>query len=131
MTMDTNYLIIGGGMAADAAVKGIREHDAAGRIVLVGAEAHPPYKRPLLSKGLWSGADEAKVWKNTEGAELLLGRRIVSLDPKAKRAVDDNGDEYAFDKVLLATGGTPRTLPGEPGERVFYFRTLDDFRRLH
>src|SRR5581483_6115040 len=131
--METNYLIIGGGMTGDAAVKGIREHDADGRIVLVGAESHPPYKRPPLSKGLWSGGDEAKVWKNTEehGAELVLGRRIVSLDPQAKRAVDDEGDEYAFDKVLLATGGTPRRLPGENVDHVVYFRTLDDFRKLH
>jgi NADPH-dependent 2,4-dienoyl-CoA reductase/sulfur reductase-like enzyme len=131
--METNYLIIGGGMTADAAVKGIRQHDADGRVVLVGAESHPPYKRPPLSKGLWSGGDEAKVWKGTEdkGAELVLGRRIVSLDPKAKRATDDAGDEYAFEKVLIATGGTPRRVPGAETDRIFYYRTLDDFRRLH
>src|SRR5581483_5954931 len=52
-------------------------------------------------------------------------------DPQAKRAVDDAGDEYAYGKILLATGGTPRRLPGEASDRVFYFRTLDDFRRLH
>ena len=62
--MDTKYLIVGGGMTADAAVKGIREHDVDGSIVLVGAETHPPYKRPPLTKGLWSGGDEAKIWKN-------------------------------------------------------------------
>jgi 3-phenylpropionate/trans-cinnamate dioxygenase ferredoxin reductase component len=130
--MDTKYLIIGAGMTADAAVKGIREHDADGKIVLVGSEQHAPYKRPPLSKGLWSGGDEAKIWKNTHeaGAELILGRRIVSLDPQAKRAVDDEGDEYTFDKVLIATGGSPRRLPGEETDRVVYFRTLDDFRRL-
>src|SRR5436305_1659561 len=64
----TRYLIVGGGMTADAAAKGIREHDADGAIVLVGDEPHEPYKRPPLTKGLWSGGDEAKVWKNT--AEL-------------------------------------------------------------
>ena len=80
--MDTKYLIVGGGMTADAAVKGIREHDADGSIVLVGAEPDPPYKRPPLTKGLWSGGDEAKIWKHTDdaGAELILGRRIVALD---------------------------------------------------
>ena len=79
--MKTTYLIIGGGMTADAAVKGIREHDADGSIVLVGAEPHPPYKRPPLTKGLWSGGDEAKIWKNTAdaGAEVILGRRIVAM----------------------------------------------------
>jgi NADPH-dependent 2,4-dienoyl-CoA reductase/sulfur reductase-like enzyme len=130
--MDTNYLIIGGGMTGDAAVKGIREHDANGRIVLVGAEQHPPYKRPPLTKGLWSGGDEAKIWKDAakQHAELVLGRRIVSLDPAAKRAVDEAGEEYHYDKVLLATGGSPRRLPGEASDRVIYFRTLDDYRRL-
>ena len=70
--MDTRYLIVGGGMTADAAVKGIREHDADGSIVLVGAETHPPYKRPPLTKGLWSGGDEAKIWKNTESGPFSI-----------------------------------------------------------
>ena len=125
----TRYLIVGGGMTGDAAVKGIREHDADGRIVLVGDEPHPPYKRPPLSKGLWSGGDEAKVWKNTEGADLVLGRRIVSLDVDARRATDDQGEQYEYEKVLLATGGSPRRLAGNDGD-VVYFRTLDDFRAL-
>ena len=129
--MDTKYLIVGGGMTADAAVKGIREHDGDGSIVLVGAEPHPPYKRPPLTKGLWSGGDEAKIWKNTAdaGAEVILGRRIVSLDLAARRATDDQGDDYRYEKVLLATGGTPRRLGGGDDE-VIYYRTLDDFRKL-
>src|SRR3954449_8306374 len=106
----TTYLIIGGGMTGAAGVKGIREHDADGRIVLVGDEAHPPYKRPPLSKKLWSGGDEAKIWTNTEGADFVTGRRIVSLDIDARRATDDQGEEYAYEKVLLATGGSPRRL---------------------
>src|SRR6185437_11511407 len=129
--METNYLIVGGGMTADAAVKGIRQHDADGRIVLVGAEPHPPYKRPPLTKGLWSGGDEAKIWKNTAdaGVDLVLGRRIVALDLAARRATDDEGGEYGYEKVLLATGGTPRRLGGGD-EQVVYYRTLDDYRKL-
>jgi len=129
--METKYLIVGGGMTADAAVKGIREHDVDGSIVLVGAEPHPPYKRPPLTKGLWSGGDEAKIWKNTAdaGAELVLGRRIVSLDLAARRATDDQGDDYGYEKLLLATGGTPRRLGGGD-DQVIYYRTLDDFRKL-
>ena len=125
----TRYLIIGGGMTGDAAVQGIREHDADGRIVLVGAEQHPPYKRPPLSKKLWAGGEESSVWKNTEGADLVLGRRIVSLDAGVRRATDDQGTEYAYEKVLLATGGSPRRLGGDDAD-VIYFRTLDDFRTL-
>ena len=129
--MDTKYLIVGGGMTADAAVKGIREHDVDGPIVLVGAEPHPPYKRPPLTKGLWSSGDEAKIWKNTAdaGAALILGRRIVALDLAARRATDDQGDDYSYEKVLLATGGTPRRLGGDDDE-VIYYRTLNDFRKL-
>ncbi len=124
----TRYLIVGGGMTGDAAVKGIRERDADGSIVLVSAEQHPPYARPPLTKGLWSGADEAKIWRGTEdaGADLRLGRRIVSLDLDRRRATDDAGDEYAWEQLLLATGGRPRTIPGTEG--VVYYRTLDDYR---
>ena len=80
----TRYLIVGGGMTGDAAAKGIREHDADGPITLVGDEPHPPYKRPPLTKGLWSGGDEAKIWRGTAdaGVELRLGRRIVSRRPR-------------------------------------------------
>jgi len=126
----TRYLIVGGGMTGDAAVKGIRERDADGSIVLVSAEQHPPYARPPLTKGLWSGADEGKIWRGTEdaGADLRLGRRIVSLDLDGRRATDDAGDEYAWEKLLLATGGRPRTIPGTDG--VVYYRTLDDYRAV-
>ena len=49
------YLIIGGGMAADAAVSGIREKDSDGSLGLISQETHPPYNRPPLSKALWKG----------------------------------------------------------------------------
>jgi NADPH-dependent 2,4-dienoyl-CoA reductase/sulfur reductase-like enzyme len=124
----TRYLIVGGGMTGDAAVKGIRERDADGSIVLVGADAHPPYAAPPLTKKLWSGGDEAKIWRGTAaaGGDLRLGRRIVSLDLAGHRATDDQGDEYAWERLLLATGGRPRTIPGTDG--VVYYRTLDDYR---
>ena len=126
----TRYLIVGGGMTGDAAVKGIRERDADGSIVLVSAEQDPPYARPPLTKGLWSGGDEAKIWRGTAdaGADLRLGRRIVSLDLDGRRATDDAGDEYAWEKLLLATGGRPRMISGTEG--VIYYRTLDDYRTV-
>jgi NADPH-dependent 2,4-dienoyl-CoA reductase/sulfur reductase-like enzyme len=125
------YVIIGGGMTADAAVRGIRELDATGAIGLIGAEADPPYTRPALSKALWKGDPLDSVWRKTSeaGVDLLLGRRVTSLDLGAKTVVDDRGTAYRFDKLLLATGGTPRRLPFG-GESVIYYRTLDDYRRL-
>jgi len=127
----TTYLIVGGGMTAAAAIDGIRAHDADGGIVLVGAEHHPPYKRPPLTKKLWSGDPEEKIWYDPAlgGAELELGRRIVELDLDAGRATDDAGEEYAYEQVLLATGGSPRRLGGTD-DAVVYFRTLDDYRLL-
>ena len=125
----TRYLIVGAGMTGDMAAKGIREHDADGAITIVGAEPHPPYKRPPLTKGLWKGAPEEKLWREpAAGAELVTGRRIVSLDLDARTAADDRGEEYAWEKLLLATGARPREIPGAEG--VVWFRTLDDYRRL-
>lgn len=125
------HLIVGAGMTGDAAVKGIREVDPSGSIGLVGDEPDQPYDRPPLSKALWKGAPLESIWRTTEarGVELLLGRRIVSLDATARRATDDRGVDYTFDKLLLATGGAPRRLPFG-GDHIVYFRTVADYRRL-
>ena len=79
---------------------------------------------------MWAGTSEARIWRGTEeaGAELRLGRRIVSLDLDRRLARDDRGEEYGWEKLLLATGGRPRTIPGAEG--VVYFRTLDDYRAV-
>ncbi len=128
------YLIIGGGMAADAAVRGIRDVDAEGSIGLIGAEADPPYKRPPLSKKLWQGKSLDSVWSKTadRGVEMHLGRKAWALDPRNKQVQDEQGTAYTFDKLLLATGGSPRRLPfdGEAADGVVYFRTVEDYRRL-
>jgi 3-phenylpropionate/trans-cinnamate dioxygenase ferredoxin reductase component len=129
---ETRYLVVGGGMTGDAACKGIREHDPDGAVTLVGSETHPPYKRPPLTKGLWSGVDEEKIWRGTEqlDVDLRLGRTIVSLDADGHVATDDAGDTYRYDKVLLATGGRPRHLPGGDADGVVYYRTLDDYHHV-
>ncbi len=126
------YLVVGGGMAADAAVRGIRELDSQAEIGLIGAEANPPYARPPLSKALWKGDPVESVWRKTSevaGVELHLGRRVTSVDAHRKIVVDDRGASHTFDKLLLATGGTPRRL-SSGGNDVIYFRTLDDYRKL-
>ncbi|MBI3969022.1 MAG: FAD-dependent oxidoreductase [Chloroflexi bacterium] len=125
------YLIIGGGMAADAAVHGIRGVDPDGSIGLIGEEIDPPYRRPPLSKGLWTGESVDSIWSGTEslGVELQLGCSAKTLDARNKRVVDDQGTSYTFDRLLLATGGRPRRLPfGD--DHVVYFRDLADYRRL-
>lgn len=125
------YLIIGGGMAADAAVKGIRAIDTDWEICVIGAEDVPPYKRPPLTKQLWKGKPVESIWLGTEehNAKIELRRSVTKLDIANKRVVDDEGDEYGFDKLLIATGGTPRRLPIE-SDAIIYYRTFDDYNRL-
>ena len=125
------YLIVGGGMTADAAIGGIRQADPAGSIGLIGADPHPPYNRPPLSKALWKGTPLDSIWRRTDrrGVDLHLGRTAVALDPGGKRVADDQGTAYTWEKLLLATGGIPRRF-GFGGNRIIYFRTLDDYTRL-
>jgi len=125
------YLIIGAGMTADAAVRGIRQIDQSGTIGVIGSENDLPYDRPPLSKGLWKGKPLDKIWRKTEGPgiTLYLGRKIVSLNADELQGRDEQGDTYSGEKLLLATGGTPRRLPfGE--DHVIYYRTLADYRWL-
>ena len=127
---EMRYLVIGSGMTGHAAAAAIREVDPGGRIEMVGADPERPYARPPLSKGLWFGKPEESVWlADIPGLELLPGTRIVSIDVAARAALDERGKAHPYDRLLLATGGTPRRLPFG-GERVVYFRTLSDFRRL-
>jgi 3-phenylpropionate/trans-cinnamate dioxygenase ferredoxin reductase component len=125
------YLIVGGGMSADSAVRGIRDHDKDGSIGLVGADPEPPYARPPLSKGLWQGKEEATIWRGTAdlGADLHLGRRVTRIDLEGHTAVDDQGESYGWERLLLATGGRPRRLASGNGN-VVYYRTVDDYRRV-
>lgn len=126
------YLIIGSGMTADAAVDGIHQVDPEGAIGLIGAEAESPYNRPPLTKGLWQGKPFEKIWRGTptkKGVTLHLGRTVQSLDPTNKRVTDDQGNNYTFEKLLLATGGTPRRL-SFGGTDIIYYRTVADYHRL-
>jgi 3-phenylpropionate/trans-cinnamate dioxygenase ferredoxin reductase subunit len=125
------YLIIGGGMTAAAAVDGIREVDSTGEIGLISAELDAPYDRPPLSKALWKGKPLDIIWRKTEnkGVQVHLGRVVKEIVPKQKRVVDDKGEAFTYQKLLLATGGRPRQLPfGD--DQIIYFRTLSDYRRL-
>ena len=126
---NTTYLIVGAGMTGDMAAKGIRDQDPDGSITMVGADPNPPYKRPLLTKGLWQGASEEKLWREAAASvDLVTGRRIVSLDLAGHTATDDAGEEYGWEKLLLATGAKPREIPGADG--VVWYRTLGDYRHV-
>ena len=124
------YLIIGGGLAGDAATRGIRELDTQGSIGLISMEPDPPYMRPNLSKGLWKGRPVEKIWRKTEErAELHLNRKAAQLDTEKKHVRDNGGDEYTYDKLLIATGGSPNHLPMENGN-IIYYRDFQDYKHL-
>ena len=126
-----DYLIIGGGMTAAAAVDGIREVDANGGIGMISTEPYAPYNRPPLSKALWKGRPLDSIWRKTEnkGVEMHLSRVVQRIFPNEKRVVADKGEVFTYEKLLLSTGGRPRRLAFDDDE-IIYFRTLSDYRRL-
>jgi NAD(P)H-nitrite reductase large subunit len=119
---DFHYLIIGGGMTGDAAVKGIRSVDKKGTIALISSEDHSPYSRPPLTKGLWKGDDEASIWKKTSEHDvtIILSRTITEINPENKTVEDNLGEEYTYNKLLLATGGVVNQLPFHAGGIIYY-----------
>lgn len=128
-----NYLILGAGLAGSVAAKGIRSRDAKGTIALLGAEPHPPYDRPPLSKDLWTGKKSPEeIWRDIESLHTTLfpGRHATAIDVQKKTVRDDHGDHFHYGKLLIATGGAPRRIAGLDSERVIYYRTLDDYRAL-
>ncbi len=133
------FVIVGAGMAGANAAESLRRVGFAGGVVLLGAEPHLPYERPPLSKGLLSGATpEARIFPRDAGfyheqrIELRLGSRAVALDTSRRTVALADGEQVAFDRLLIATGGEPRrlTLPGTELPGVVYLRTLEDARAL-
>ncbi|MDP3025783.1 MAG: FAD-dependent oxidoreductase [candidate division Zixibacteria bacterium] len=133
------YIIVGAGLAGGCAADAIREHDKKGSVLLVGDEKHLPYDRPHLSKKLWFGKKKVEEiflhdqnYYDENGIHIKLGTRIVELDARRKAVRDGNGSSFRYEKLLLATGGIPRTLPIPGGnlEGVCYYRYLDDYLRI-
>lgn len=136
-----DYLIVGGGLTAASAVEGIRSREGEGRIIILGDEEEPPYHRPPLSKEYLqtpeAGRDllhvKPETWYGAEAAVTLrLKERVIALDPREMTVTCAGGEEYRGGRILLATGGRPRTLavPGADLERVFTFRTVEDAEAL-
>jgi NADPH-dependent 2,4-dienoyl-CoA reductase/sulfur reductase-like enzyme len=125
------YLIVGGGMTASAAVSGIREVDENGSIGLITAEETSPYDRPPLSKQLWTGRKQlAEIYHALpESVDVYHGRTVQTLDAVQKHVFDNRGHRFTYDKLLLATGSSPRRLPFG-SDQIIYFRTANDYERL-
>jgi 3-phenylpropionate/trans-cinnamate dioxygenase ferredoxin reductase subunit len=139
--MDTpqTFVIIGAGLAGAKAAEALREQGFAGRIVLVGAETHRPYERPPLSKSYLAGASErdgvfvhAADWYDRNAIELRVAARAVRIDRGEHGVVLADGARLRYDKLLLATGASPRRLPipGADSDSLLYLRDIDDCDRL-
>jgi 3-phenylpropionate/trans-cinnamate dioxygenase ferredoxin reductase subunit len=133
-----NIVVIGAGLTGAHAVEELRNLGYAGDITLIGAEPHLPYERPPLSKGLLLGTAEPgsvfahdQDWYADHQVDLRLGSPVTELD-LGRRRVGVAGTQIAYDRLLLATGASPRRLPlAEPSNPgVVYLRTLDDALRL-
>jgi 3-phenylpropionate/trans-cinnamate dioxygenase ferredoxin reductase subunit len=133
------FVIVGGGLAGAKAAETLRDEGFDGPIVLVSAEAERPYERPPLSKGYMLGSDERdsafvhpESWYAEHDVDLRLGTRATALDPTAYEVTLDGGERLRYEKLLLATGSTPRRLdvPGSDLDAVLYLRELPDADRI-
>ena len=130
--MDQAFVIVGGGLAGAKAAETLRAEGFGGRVTLIGAEQERPYERPPLSKGLLLGtASRDEPYVHTPGfyaehnIELRTGVAVTSVDRSAHVVRTDGGDEIPYTKLLLATGATPRRLPG-----TLSLRTFEDSDRI-
>ncbi|MEV6030128.1 FAD-dependent oxidoreductase [Nonomuraea sp. NPDC052116] len=127
------YVIVGAGLAGAKAAETLREEGFDGEIVLIGAENERPYERPPLSKEYLQGKSERESifvhgpeWYADNAVDLRLGTRVtrIELDNHLVRLGD--GSRRRYDKLLIATGATPRRLPGP----AYYLRTVHDSEAL-
>ncbi len=134
--MHYRYVIVGGGLAATAAIEGIRAHDRDGGILLLSRENHLPYRRAPLSKDVWRGPYDLEQlsirsaeFYDTQRVEVRLRREVIEIDPENHVLWDERGDSVGFDHVLLATGCRARRLQalGAESSGVRYFRDLEDY----
>ena len=134
-----SYGVVGAGLAGTRAVQSLREDGVDGQVIMVGNESHLPYERPELSKGYLAGEkcrddltvhDEA--WYADHDVELLLGRHAIRLEPGSRTLQLDSAERVGFDRLLLATGSSPRQLwlPGGGLPGVHYLRSVEDAQEL-
>lgn len=132
------YVIIGGGLAAGTAATTLRAEGYDGRLTVIAAEEHTPYIRPPLSKGYLAELDESELWVQSDDwwrehdVDLRTSRHADSLDLQGRSVVLEGGDRVPFDRLLIATGATPKRLdvPGADAAGIHYLRTIEDSRGI-
>lgn len=130
-----DFVIVGAGECGTRAAFALREAGFDGGIILVGAELHLPYERPPLSKPGPNGTTVREIAPRERFAEagitLLTGVEATALERRGRKVRLSDGRALPYDKLLLATGARPRTLPGDPQGYALTFRTRDDAARIY
>ncbi|HEX8099341.1 MAG TPA: FAD-dependent oxidoreductase [Actinomycetota bacterium] len=129
------FVVVGANLTGGAVVSTLRDQGFDGKLTLIGAETHPPYERPPLSKGYLRGEESFEDallrpanWYQESDVELRLGERATRIVPADRIVELEGGDRIPYDKVLIATGGRNRRLlvPGADLPGVFDLRTVED-----
>ena len=133
------YVIVGASLAGAKAAETLRDEGFDGTITLVGQETERPYERPPLSKGFLLGKAakssiyvHEEAWYAAHRVNLLLGSAVTAIDRTGRRVELADGSAIPYDRLLLTTGASPRTLdvPGGDLGGVRYLRTVADSERL-
>ncbi|WP_067892750.1 NAD(P)/FAD-dependent oxidoreductase [Nocardia vaccinii] len=135
--MTNRIVIAGAGPAGATAARTLRAEGYTGRIVLVGAEHHGPYRRPMVSKDLLAGTREIdrcllepeKFWAESD-IELRVATRVADIDIDRRRLWLSTGEPLDYDALLLATGARARRLEQHPPMRVRSLRGVADIAPL-
>ncbi|WP_234806104.1 NAD(P)/FAD-dependent oxidoreductase [Mycolicibacterium celeriflavum] len=139
MSAQQTFIIVGAGLAGAKAAEALRTNGFGGRIVLIGEEDDRPYDRPPLSKGYLLGNTEREKiyihpaqWHTEHDVDLRLGTRVTEIDCAAHEVSTASGDKLGYNKLLLATGSSPRRLdvPGADLAGVHYLRRVADSEAL-
>lgn len=135
MTSQRGVIIVGGGQAAAQVADALRRRQFPGPVTLISDEKVAPYQRPPLSKQYLTGqhSDDWLAYRPADfyaarSVSLRLGRRVARIARTSRTVVLDDGEELAYDKLVLTTGARARTLdiPGVALRGVHYLRTLAD-----
>jgi NADPH-dependent 2,4-dienoyl-CoA reductase/sulfur reductase-like enzyme len=135
VSQGAGILIVGASLSGLRAAEALREFGYAGRITLVGAERHPPYDRPSLSKQVLSGwvrPDQTRLPRARRvDADWRLGKAAAALDRPNHQVRFEDGDALTYDKLIVATGARARTWPAAAGlQGVHTLRSRDDAEAL-
>jgi NAD(P)H-nitrite reductase large subunit len=133
-----HFIIVGNGVAGTTAAEHVRKNLPGANVLLFGQEAYPLYNRVALPIFLKGRVQERNVMMRTReihetrGIDLRLDTSVTGICTQEQTIVTDTGEEHPYDRLLLATGGTPISLdvPGGELHGVYQFQTLDDTKAL-